>query len=261
MDITKELLDELCAIAEEAGAAIMEIYETDFSSVTKSDQSPLTMADLRADAIIRSRLEQNFPDIFILSEESQSISSTGDGAVFFLVDPLDGTKEFIRRNGEFTVNIALIKQGIAVAGVVYAPALDQMFYAGRGHGAWRRSNDVVTKIAVASWDGLTPLRVIGSRSHGGDEMEQWLKTLPCDHLLVTAGSSLKFCLVAAGLADIYPRLAPTAQWDTAAAQCIVEQAGGSVMSIDHDALTYGRDKSILNRSFVAKGLGIERLLF
>lgn len=254
MDVTSELLERLCIIAKEAGAAIMDVYSAEIYSTEKIDQSPLTLADLRADAVIRAGLEQYFPGVFILSEESRSAAGRSD--VFFLVDPLDGTKEFIKRNGEFTVNIALIQHGRAMAGVVYAPALGQMFYAALGQGAWRRCDEGVAALRVAAWDGYSNLRVIGSRSHGGEEMEKWLRSLPCAYSLVTAGSSLKFCRVAEGQADIYPRLAPTSQWDTAAAQCIVEQAGGAVMSVAGHTLNYGLDQAILNTSFVARGIGV-----
>lgn len=256
MDVTKELLENLCAIATEAGQAIMDVYASDFSSIEKIDQSPLTLADLRADAVIRTRLEKDFPGIYILSEESCSTEQKDARAVFFLVDPLDGTKEFIGRNGEFTVNIALIEHGYPVAGVVYAPALKQMFYAGTGRGAWRSTVDATVQLCVTQWDGISELRVIGSRSHGGDELDRWLKSLPCDCSLVTSGSSLKFCRIAEGSANIYPRLAPTSQWDTAAAQCVLEQAGGFVKAITGQTLNYGLEQAILNSSFVAYGLGI-----
>ena len=256
MNVTKELVDSLCAIADEAGRAIMEVYQSGFSSVEKADQSPLTLADLRADAVIRARLEQEFPGMYILSEESCSGGSHDSCAPFFLVDPLDGTKEFLKRNGEFTVNIALVVQGRAVAGVVYAPALEKMYYAGERHGAWRRSAEGTVQLQVTPWDGQAVLRIIGSRSHGGDELAEWMHALPCDCALVTAGSSLKFCLVAEGHADVYPRLAPTSQWDTAAAQCVLEQAGGFVKSVHGHPLSYGLAQEILNSSFVAYGNGI-----
>lgn len=255
MNLTVTMLETLCAIADAAGRAVMVIYDSDFDSTTKHDLSPLTLADLHADQIIRAGLEAAFPSVFILSEESSS-NATIESDYFFLVDPLDGTKEFIKRNGEFTVNIALIFQGRAVAGVVYAPALGTLFYAGIGLGAWKRTQLGTVPLHVAVWDAEVPLRVIGSRSHASDTLTAWLATLPYDHTFIAAGSSLKFCRVAEGLADIYPRFAPTSQWDTAAAQCILEAAGGAVVDLQGKTLHYGLSEPILNAEFVALGGGL-----
>ena len=254
MNITNEQLNILCSIALEAGREIMSVYAEDFSISHKEDASPLTEADLRADAVIRQGLEQHFPNVFILSEESVSVSDKQHATErFFLVDPLDGTKEFLKRNGEFTVNIALIENGISIAGVVYAPALNELFYAARGLGAWVVKAEEKTTLQVQPIDGKTPLRVVGSRSHGADKLEAWLVELNKPYTFTPFGSSLKFCRIADGQADIYPRFGPTSQWDTAAAQCVLEVAGGSVCDLDGQTIRYGLEREILNSEFIASG--------
>jgi 3'(2'),5'-bisphosphate nucleotidase len=246
--IDRVQLNTLCDIAQQAGQEVMAVYGTEFASWCKDDDSPLTHADLRSDRVIREGLERAFPGVFILSEES---SSQAQGAVerFFLVDPLDGTKEFLKRNDEFTVNIALIECGVPVAGVVLAPALGQLYFGAAGIGAFRR--DVQGEVALRTRPAPSPLRVIGSRSHGGEALEAWLKRLTCDHAFVAAGSSLKFCRLAEGQADVYPRLGPTSQWDTAAGQAVLECAGGAVLEASGDDLRYGLQRAILNPHFVA----------
>jgi 3'(2'), 5'-bisphosphate nucleotidase len=246
MDHTQ--LNVLCDIAEQAGDEIMAVYGTEFASWSKDDDSPLTHADLRSDRVIRAGLEAKFPGVFILSEESSSqTQSTGER--FFLVDPLDGTKEFLKRNDEFTVNIALIERGVPVAGVVLAPALGQLYFAAAGVGAFRR--DAQCEVALRTQQPASPLRVIGSRSHGGDALAAWLLRLSCDHAFVAAGSSLKFCRLAEGQADVYPRLGPTSQWDTAAGQAVLECAGGAVLDASGSDLRYGLQRPILNPDFIA----------
>lgn len=252
MKLTETQLQRLCQITEAAGRAVMEVYAQDFVSWQKDDASPLTEADLRADAVIREGLERAFSGVYILSEESRSAGMNAT-ETFFLVDPLDGTKEFLKKNGEFTVNIALVHQGVPVAGVVLAPALGQLFYAAQGLGAWMRDATGLTALQVGRWDRSRALRVIGSRSHGGDAMQGWLSRLPCDYAFLAAGSSLKFCRIAQGEADIYPRLAPTSQWDTAAAQCVLEVAGGAVVDLAGQRLRYGLERPVLNPEFVALG--------
>lgn len=248
--LRKEELDTLCDIALQAGRAVMEVYRSDFSAWEKEDSSPLTEADLRADVIIRSELEAAFPGVYILSEESASTGKGADGC-FFLVDPLDGTKEFLKRNDEFTVNIALVDQGYPIAGVVYAPALDELFFAAKGLGAWKRHGEKLESLKVSSFDGSRALRVLGSRSHSGEALSAWLDKLGHEHIFIAAGSSLKFCRIAEEQADIYPRFGPTSQWDTAAAQCVLEQAGGIVTDMGGKILGYGMDRSMLNPFFAA----------
>ncbi len=250
--LTREMLDLFCDIADEAGQEIMDIYRTDFATWSKDDESPLTEADLRADEIIQERLKYAFPQIYIVSEECTAVDHPS-AECFFLVDPLDGTKEFLKRNDEFTVNIALIDRGVPVAGVVFAPALNEMYFAGQGIGAWKRVRNVEQRIQVALSDETRPLRIIGSRSHGGDELAAWMARLSCPHNFVAAGSSLKFCRIAEGEADVYPRFGPTSQWDTAAGQCVLETAGGAVCDLSGEPLRYGLDKPILNPHFVAYG--------
>ncbi|MDP3760603.1 MAG: 3'(2'),5'-bisphosphate nucleotidase CysQ [Ramlibacter sp.] len=243
-------MQTLCMVAQAAGREIMDVYASDFAVRTKADASPLTEADLRADAVIRNALERAYPGVFILSEESVSTGGPGDDT-FFLVDPLDGTKEFLKRNDEFTVNIALVRGGRAIAGVVVAPALGELFFAAQGLGAWQRIGGQDVALKTAAVDAGRPLRVMGSRSHGGDALAQWLARLGSEHSFVAAGSSLKFCRIAQGLADIYPRLGPTSQWDTAAAQAVLEQAGGAVLDARGQPLRYGLGRPMLNPHFVA----------
>jgi 3'(2'),5'-bisphosphate nucleotidase len=244
-------LQVLCDIALAAGREVMDVYGTDFAHERKDDDSPLTQADLRSDKVICEGLAREFPGVFILSEES----SPRAGAVherFFLVDPLDGTKEFLKRNDEFTVNIALVERGVPVAGVVFAPALGELYFGARGLGAWKRTRGATAvELRVQPPVAGTPLRVIGSRSHGGEELARWLGQLSAPHTFVAAGSSLKFCRLAEGAADVYPRLGPTSQWDTAAAQAVLECAGGAVLEANGQDLRYGLERPILNPHFIA----------
>jgi 3'(2'), 5'-bisphosphate nucleotidase len=251
MQCTLDDLQTLCAIAEAAGHEIMEVYASDFASWTKPDASPLTEADLRADAVIRKGLEQAFPGVFILSEESSSAGTPSD--TFFLVDPLDGTKEFLKRNDEFTVNIALVHESRPVAGVVLAPALGELYFAAQGVGAWKRALQGPVPLQVAPAEPGRPLRVIGSRTHGGEALAEWLGRLDCEHGFVAAGSSLKFCRIAEGQADVYPRHGPTSQWDTAAGQAVLETAGGAVLDPQGQPLRYGVERPVLNPNFIAIG--------
>lgn len=242
-------LDLLCDLAVQAGNAIMDVYAGPITAWQKADASPLTEADLRADAIIREGLERHFPGVFILSEESSSDAALGAGTLF-VVDPLDGTKEFLKRNGEFTVNIAFVEAGVAVAGVVFAPALDELFAGVQGGGAQRRTSAGTSPIAVAAGTDADPIRVVASRSHGDASVTRWLEALPV-HTLLQVGSSLKFCRIAEGRADVYPRFGPTGQWDTAAANAVLDAAGGLVLDLDGHPLRYGLDRPILNPSFIA----------
>lgn len=250
--ITQTEMATLCHIAEAAGQEIMAVYREGGETWQKLDDSPLTEADLRADRVIRKRLEKHFPGVFILSEESVS-DGVRKAERFFLVDPLDGTREFLKRNGEFTVNIALVEEGQPVAGVVLAPALNELFYASQGQGAWKRDATGVRAIATSPYEGVGPLRVMGSRSHGGDKLAVWLAQLKGEHTFVAAGSSLKFCRIAEGQADIYPRFGPTSQWDTAAAHAVLGVSGGAVTELQGAPLRYGLDRPVLNPEFVAVG--------
>ncbi len=200
----KVQLETLCAIAVLAGEQVMDVYAQAFTVWQKDDASPLTEADLRADRVIRAGLEQYFPGVFILSEESVS-AGPAQAETFFLVDPLDGTKEFLKRNGEFTVNIALIQSGKPVAGVVLVPATGVLYAAAVGVGAWRRDAQGETVLQVAKRAVGDTLRIIGSRSHVATEMQAWLDALDLPYEFLGVGSSLKFCRIAEGAADVYPR--------------------------------------------------------
>lgn len=252
------LLEDLVRIARKAGRAIMDVYKGDKAAWQKEDGSPLTIADLRADEIIRCELEKLCPGIFILSEESVS-ENGGSGEAFFLVDPLDGTKEFLKRNGEFTVNIALVVEGVLEASVVDAPALRETFLAAKGRGAWRLSGDKSTRLSCVPPPSI--LRVIGSRSHGDERLQRWLSSLAIPFQLDSAGSSLKFCRIAEGRADVYPRFGPTSQWDTAAAQLVLEEAGGRVVDFSGKHLGYGVYRPILNPAFIASGFELGHPFF
>jgi len=252
-----ELLNRVEAIAREAGAAIMAIYAREFSVREKEDKSPLTEADAAAHTLITERLAGLKPLLPVLSEEAVGdFVATDAPASYWLVDPLDGTKEFIKRNGEFTVNIALITGGKPVLGVVYAPALDVAYVAAEGRGAFKVGADGARALLrVAEHLEGTPWRIVGSRSHAGDSLAALARQLGT-HELISMGSSLKFCLVAEGTADIYPRLGPTSLWDTAAAQCVVEQAGGRVIDLAGSALGYGDPSRILNPFFLVHGVSV-----
>lgn len=249
----KNLLGKLVETARAAGKAVLDVYESDFEVSYKDDRSPLTEADRRSHGIIADALGRLSPAIPVLSEEGKHIpyaERKGWGA-FYLVDPLDGTKEFINRNGEFTVNIALIEDGRPILGVVHVPVQGTTYYAMEGAGAYRQKNDEPPqkiKTRQAPEDGLT---VVASRSHPSPELEDFLKKLKVKDR-VSRGSSLKFCLVAEGGADVYPRLGPTWEWDTAAGHTIVEEAGGTVEDLEGRALLYNK-KALKHEGFIVFG--------
>ncbi|MGO1617958.1 MAG: 3'(2'),5'-bisphosphate nucleotidase CysQ [Oceanisphaera sp.] len=252
--LTTRLVTEVTAIAREAGALIMEIYARPFSVTEKADNSPLTEADAAAHQLIEQQLTQLAPLLPVLSEEdTASFAGADTQGRYWLIDPLDGTKEFIKRNGEFTVNIALVEHGKPVLGVVYAPALGLCYTAARGLGAQKiDAQGKMSDLTVATHTPKQPWRVVGSRSHAGDAMPRLLAQLG-EHGLVAMGSSLKLCLVAEGSADVYPRLGPTSLWDTAAAHCVVEQAGGTVVQLNGSPLDYGNTQQLLNPYFLVLG--------
>lgn len=299
----------VCEVAIRAGQAVMSVYAQDECAVWhKSDASPLTEADMCADAVIKSGLAQAFPDVLVWSEESHCIQGLGDACdVFFLVDPLDGTREFVSRSGEFTVNIALVYEGVPVLGVVFAPALGELFFAAQGVGAcyvqlsvsevtqwldeWRhglQNSGVSATPKPLHVRGLgnvedAQLRVIASRSHACSGLETWLVNIQqalcagregefkqknadkhegqdlSTMSLVSAGSSLKFCRVAQGRADVYPRLGSTCQWDTAAADAILSEAGGCVLDVSGTILKYGLQHPTVNPHFIAYGWPAEHV--
>ena len=247
-------LPQVIAIARQAGDAVMEVYRGDIEVQRKLDRTPLTEADLAAHRVIEQGLRALTPQIAVLSEESAVVpyAVRRGWQRYWLVDPLDGTREFIKRNGEFTVNIALIEQGRPVLGVVFAPDQDLLYYACNGSGAYKTSGDgPATPIHARALD-LHRITVAGSRSHADERLQNFLRNL-CAPELISLGSSLKICLVAEGKADVYPRLGPTSEWDTAAAQCVLEQAGGRLLDREGMALEYNSKESLLNPEFFARG--------
>jgi 3'(2'), 5'-bisphosphate nucleotidase len=254
MHVNEIDFEKICAIAREAGAAIMEIYAGEFNIELKGDNSPLTCADRASHEVIMAGLQQAYPEIPILSEEGREIpyDERCQWSRFWLVDPLDGTKEFIKRNGEFTVNIALIEDGRVVAGVVYVPVRNTMFFGGLGTGCWRLEGDGEAEpIQVREADSAAGLTVVMSRSHPSPELEAYLQKIKVAEAL-PVGSSLKLCVVAEGKADLYPRLGPTMEWDTAAGHGVVEAAGGTVLTVEGKPLKYNKE-SLLNPYFIVKG--------
>lgn len=251
------LLEEVVAIARAAGDEIMVVYDRGgdgLAVIEKADRSPLTEADELAHQLITARLAALSPRLPLLSEEDVAAFPGPDAqGRYWLVDPLDGTKEFVKRNGEFTVNIALIEMGRSVLGVVHAPALGVTYFAAEGVGAFRQALcEARQTITVTRHLPGTVWRVVSSRSHAGDSLAVYLEGLE-EYKLVPMGSSLKFCLVAEGRADLYPRLGPTSLWDTAAAQCVVEQAGGAVNTLEGRPLDYPDAGQLLNPHFVVVG--------
>lgn len=252
-----QLIAEITQIARQAGATILEIYsqEADFQVERKADSSPLTIADRRANAIICSALEGLPVQYPIISEENQQIpyAERQHFTKAWLVDPLDGTKEFLKRNGDFTVNIALINEGVIELGVVYIPVFDEMYYATKGGGAFKEKNGMVQRLQALPFTmNDTGLKVIFSRSHMNPETEAFIQQLDQPEL-VSRGSSLKFLLIALGQAQVYPRMAPTMEWDTGAAQIILEEAGGQVIDQNTNAPLRYNKENLLNPYFVAYG--------
>jgi len=251
----EQLVEPVIAIATSASDAILEIYNSDdFGVESKDDNSPLTLADKASHNSIVAALEELTPEIPILSEESNAISweERSQWNEYWLIDPLDGTKEFIKRNGEFTVNIALIQGNQAVMGVVYVPVQQRCFYGHQDGGAFELAADGSVSPILATAHAQSPIRVVGSRSHRGELLDAYLARLG-DHEMLPMGSSLKLCLVALGEADIYPRLGLTSEWDTAAAQAVVECAGGKVVQTDGSPLLYNAKEDILNPFFIVYG--------
>ena len=264
-----KLASAACDIAKNAGKAILDVYAHADTIVGKNiahkaDSSPLTEADLRAHHVIAGALQLLTPHIPIVSEEDEaSHAHRNAGGEFWIIDPLDGTKEFIARNGQFTVNIALVRQGAPVLGVVYAPVLDELFWSEPELNSSAESGASVIMRALSHIENQThvirvstpqlqlgkPARVLASRNHMNEQTQGCIRALGA-HELVQAGSSLKFCRIAQGLADCYPRLGPTCEWDTAAAQAVLEAAGGFVRTLNGERLLYGKSQ-VLNPSFVA----------
>jgi 3'(2'), 5'-bisphosphate nucleotidase len=249
-----EYLQPVIELAREAGRRILEIYGSDFSVAEKDDRSPLTAADMASHQTLVAGLGRIAPRIPVLSEESAALpfAERARWQQYWLVDPLDGTKEFIKRNGEFTVNVALIRNAVPVLGVVHVPVSGRTYYASRDRGAFREDPGEAARRIHARRLAQGAVTVVGSRSHRGDSLNRFLDRLG-DHEITSMGSSLKFCLVAEGRADVYPRLGPTSEWDTAAAQCVVEEAGGRVVDLEMRRLRYNTRESLLNPHFIVFG--------
>ncbi|MCC7412351.1 MAG: 3'(2'),5'-bisphosphate nucleotidase CysQ [Gammaproteobacteria bacterium] len=248
------LLSPVAAIAINAGHAILAHYGDDVAVEHKDDRSPLTAADLDAHRLIVEALARMTPQVPVLSEESAAIawSERRGWSEHWLVDPLDGTREFIDHNGEFTVNIALIRDHVPVLGVVHVPARGITYFGAAGAGAFRvRGVGAPERIGVCA-EAPARVRVVGSRSHRGSSLDAFLERLG-DHEMVPMGSALKFCIVAEGSADLYPRFGPTCEWDTAAAQAVVEAAGGRTVTLDGEPLRYNTREEILNPWFIVYG--------
>ena len=250
MNLSKEDISKINNIVYDAGTAILDIYNTSFEVEIKSDDSPLTQADKNSHLVIELGLNALFPNIPILSEEGRDIpySERKKWDMFWLIDPLDGTKEFVKRNGEFTVNIALIKDNYPIFGSVYAPFTKELFWASNGLGAWKSINNK-KDIPIIVSKSNKKTRIVISRSHPNEKVTDYINQYK-EYELIRMGSSLKLCCIADGRADIYPRLGPTSEWDIGAAQCIVEQAGGSVLEYpSNNRLRYNKE-NILNPFFI-----------
>jgi 3'(2'), 5'-bisphosphate nucleotidase len=239
-------------VARAAGREIMRVYASDFAVQLKDDRSPLTEADLISQRVITQGLRQLAPDIPLLGEESPSAETAArrDWPTLWLVDPLDGTREFVKRNGEFAVNIALIDQHQPVLGVIYAPVHDTLYLAHRGARATATGAAGQQQRLQAAARAATPPRVLASRSHRGRALDGVLAQLG-PHELIAAGSSLKFGVLAAGDADFYPRFSPTCEWDTAAGQALLEAAGATLVDLQGQPLRYNARDSLINPNFMA----------
>ncbi|KMQ75051.1 3'(2'),5'-bisphosphate nucleotidase CysQ [Marinobacter subterrani] len=247
------ILPDVIKVADEASERVLHIYQSDFKVSYKADDSPITAADTAAHDIITQGLRTISRDIPILSEEGKDIpwEERKHWRRFWLVDPIDGTKDFTQRTGEFTVNIALIEDGEAILGVVTAPALHEAYWGLKGEGAHKRDRTGrVHRIRVAEPKAVK--RVVASKNHLNPETTAFIEEQIGEHELVQAGSSLKFCRIAEGHADIYPRLGPTCEWDTGAAQAVLVAAGGKVETLEGQPLKYGK-QDVLNPYFIAAG--------
>jgi 3'(2'), 5'-bisphosphate nucleotidase len=254
--LVESLLEPVLAIAGAAGREILAVYEYAFTVEHKDDDSPVTAADRAAHELIARELGRLTPGVPVWSEEAAAIDYPRRAGWnrFWLVDPLDGTREFVKRNGEFTVNIALVSGHVPVLGVVHVPVSGRDYFGSQDGGAFRRDRAAAAQAIHVRRPAPDPPSVVGSRSHGGGSLAAFLRRLG-PHELVTMGSSLKFCLVAEGAADVYPRLGPTSEWDTAAAQAVVEAAGGQVLDLERRPLRYNTGSGVLNPPFVVFGDG------
>ena len=244
-------------IAQKAGNEIMKIYQQDFEVDYKKDNSPLTKADIKSNEIITESLKDLYPEIPILSEENKEVpyNIRRNWEYFWLIDPLDGTKEFVKKNGEFTVNIALIYKNMPVLGVIYAPVLDLLYYAQKDQGAFKQDkNKKSQRLPIYNYPDNHTLKVIVSKSHYNQETKEFVNNLKSQYEkieFINIGSSLKLCLIAEGKADIYPRLAPTMEWDIAAGQTIVEESKGRIIKYKTEESIKYNKQNLLNPYFIA----------
>jgi 3'(2'), 5'-bisphosphate nucleotidase len=239
-------------LARRAGSAILEVYAGEFAVEEKPDHSPLTVADTRSHTIIVEALQGRFPHIPVLSEEGKDVpfAARRSWSLFWLVDPLDGTKEFVKRNGEFTVNIALVEGDQPVLGLIYIPVTDRLYVADTRQGCWEIAEDRERTLRIEEPAAGRPVRVVTSRSHPSPDLSRMLALLPHPQTIVK-GSAAKFCAVAAGEADFYPRLGPTWEWDTAAGQAIVTAAGGVMLDPQGSVFRYNKTELVNGPFFVA----------
>jgi 3'(2'), 5'-bisphosphate nucleotidase len=248
--LNKINIEEIKSIALDAGDAVMKIYKRGFDVKYKDDNSPLTQADLKSNEIICEALQNLYPNIPILSEENKEVpyKERKDWEYYWCIDPIDGTKEFVKKNGEFTINIALIHKNEPILGVVYAPVLHDIYYAKKGFGAFK--NEI--RLPVKRED--KKYIIVASKSHMSDETQNFIKNIQAIDAkeLITIGSSLKLCLVAQGEADIYPRFAPTMEWDTAAAHAIVLESGKHVVEYNNKKELHYNKTNLLNPWFIVK---------
>jgi 3'(2'), 5'-bisphosphate nucleotidase len=254
--VSEDLLRALVELADEAGREIMRHYATGTEVMEKADKSPVTAADEAGEAIILEGLARLTPEIPVVAEEAVAagrIPAVGDGP-FWLVDPLDGTKEFIQKRGEFTVNIGLVEDRLPVVGVVVAPAIDTAWWGAVGHGATRRKGGVVERIAVRATAPAGGLVAVASRSHRDAETDAWLSAHGITET-ISCGSSLKFCAVAEGRADVYPRFGRTMEWDTAAGHAVLRAAGGEVVTTTGEPFRYNKPGFANDGGFIARAHG------
>ena len=257
-----QFLHPVCNIAIQAGLIINTYYKSKTEVSFKEDRSTLTAADLASNKFIINSLSDLDKDIPVLSEESLvDWTVRKNWTMYWIVDPLDGTKEFINQNGEFTVNIALIEKNEPIMGVIYAPALSILYYASKGKGTYKlfcdqkiNSLSESTRIQVNHKKKSNHLKVFKSRSHSNEEFENWVKKNIGDYELVEKGSSIKFCKLAEGRADLYPRFGPTSEWDIAAGHIILLEAGGELGTVDHKKILYNKKESVINPHFIASGM-------
>ena len=242
--------DFIAGIAMDAGKVILEVYGTDFEVNRKEDKSPLTLADTRSHRIIADSLRARYPDIPVLSEEGKEVpfETRRNWRRFWLVDPLDGTKEFVKRNGEFTVNIALVEDRTPVVGIIHIPVTGRLFLGDIREGCWELSNGRRRRLRVAQNPVNGPVRIVRSRSHPTPGLNELLSLIP-SYEIINRGSSIKFCAVAEGEADFYPRFGPTWEWDTAAGQALVTAAGGVMLDLSGKPFVYNK-QNLLNGPFI-----------